>query len=414
MDSIEYQNIVNYLAYQSFPYTFIPNEQNRLKSKCKFFEIENNILYKKDRRKKTRGKLLKVIQKHEVEPILYMLHNHPLGGHLGTDIVFNKVRNLYYWPQMYENIKAYIKGCDNCQRRGRKRNKQPLQPIPVGKPFEKIGIDFVGPLPRTQRGNKYIIVATDYLTKWPEARAVSEATAVKAANFIYDEIICRHGCPQTILSDRGTHFRNHIVDNLLEKFRIKHLYSTPYHPETNGLTERFNRTLCESLAKTTETTTSWDKNISSVLFAYRTAKQATTKIEPFYLVYGRTAQFPTKEGLEYDEGNILSRLYTLIDILPEERGKAQVQIRKQQLKQKEYHDRTIVKPIDYEIGDKVLVYDAAKHTSHTGKLNPKWKGPFYIHDKPYKGVYKLRTIEGNVIQTPINGSLLKSYYEYIN
>jgi hypothetical protein len=411
MEPQEYQHIINYLLYQSYPYKSISVEQNRLKSKSKFFEIKNNLLYKKDRRKKTRGKLLRVIQKHEVEPILFILHNHPLGGHLGTDIVFNKVRNLYYWPQMYENIKDYIKACDSCQRRGRKRNPEPLQPIPVGNPFEKIGIDFVGPLPVTPRGNKYIIVATDYFTKWPEARPVSEATAASAANFIYEDIICRHGCPQVILSDRGTHFRNQIVDNLLTKFEIKHLYSTPYHPETNGLTERFNRTLCESLAKTSIDIIDWDMNIPAVLFAYRTAKQATTKIEPFYLVYGRTAHFPTKEGMEYEEENLLSRLYTLVDELPTERGKTQIRIRKQQLKQKEYHDRKITNIIQYEIGDKVLIYDAAKHTSHTGKLNPKWKGPYYIHDCLHKGVYKLRTLDGKVLQTPLNGSLLKKYYE---
>src|SRR6185436_1687673 len=157
-------------------------------------------------------------------------------------------------------------------------------------------------------------------------------------NFIYENIICRHGCPQVILSDRGTHFRNQIIDNLLAKFEIKHLYSSPYHLETNGLTERFNRTLKESLAKVSVTTTDWDINVPSVLFAYRTAKQAMTKIEPFYLVYGRTAQFPTKEGIKYTEENLLSRLYTLVATLPEERSKTQIRIRKQQQKQKEYHD----------------------------------------------------------------------------
>lgn len=411
MDSQEYKYLVTYLIHQTYPYAFTKTDQNRLQSKSKFYEVKNNLLYKKDRRRKTRGQLLRVIQKHEVEPILFMLHNHPLGGHLGTDIVFNKVRDLYYWPQMYVNIKEYIRACDVCQRRGRKQNPEPLQPIPVGGPFERIGIDYVGPLPRTPRGNKYIIVATDYLTKWPEARPVSEATASKTAAFIYDEIICRHGCPKVILTDRGTHFRNQIVDDLLARFEIKHLYSTPYHPKTNGLTERFNRTLGDSLAKVSETDTDWDKHLGSVLFAYRTAKQSTTKIEPFYLVYGRSANFPTKEGVEFVEDNLLTRLYDLTTTLSEERGKTQARIHKQQLKQKEYHDRKIITPIVYEIGDKVLMYDAAKHTSHTGKLNPKWKGPFYIHDRLYPGVYKLRTLDGKVIRTPINGSLLKLYHE---
>jgi hypothetical protein len=340
-----------------------------------------------------------------------MMHNHPLGGHLGVDIVFNKVRNLYYWPQMYEEIKRYIQACDSCQRRGRRRNKESLQPIPVGDPFYQIGIDIVGPLPKTKRENKYIVVATDYLTKWPEAKAIPEATALQVANFIYDEIICRHGCPYLILSDQGSHFRNQLIDKLLEKFQIKHLFSTPYHPKTNGLVERFNRTLCESLAKTTLNSDEWDIHIPSVLFAYRTAKQATTQIEPFYLVYGRSAHFPTKEGVEIMENNLITRLYTIIDDLPKERGKAQIRIAQQQQKQKERHDRNIVTPVTYEIGDRVLVYDAAKHTSHTGKLNPKWKGPYFIHDIVNPSVYKLRTLNGQVLRTPFNGSLLKKYYD---
>jgi Integrase core domain len=202
-----------------------------------------------------------------------------------------------------------------------------------------------------------------------------------------------------------------LIDKLLEEYEIKHLYSTPYHPSTNGLVERFNRTLCESLAKTTVNLQTWDKNIPSVLFAYRTARQATTKVEPFYLVYGRTAKFPLKRGLEIAETNLLTRLFTLVDELPIIRGQTQSRIQRQQIKQKEYHDRRIVKPIVYEIGNKVLLYDAAKQTSHTGKLDPKWKGPYYIHDLLYPGVYKLRTLDGNVLRAPINGSLLKMYYE---
>jgi hypothetical protein len=412
MDLLEYGYIKQYLINQTLP--TILKDKKRIELKSRFFELKNNLLYKKDRRRKTRGKLLKVLQKHEVEPVLYMLHNHPLGGHLGVDIVFNKVREIYYWPQMYPNIKEYIQACDSCQRRGKKRNREPLQPIPVGDPFHRIGIDFVGPLPLTTKGNKYIIVAMDYFTKWPEARAVPGATAQHAADFIYEDIICRHGCPQIILSDRGTHFRNQLIDKLLEKFQIKHLYSTPYHPKTNGLVERFNRTLVESVSKTFETTNEWDKHIPSALFAYRTAKQATTKIEPFYLVYGRAAQFPTTEGIEYREENLLSRLFELTTVLPTERGKTQLEIQKQQVKQKERHDRKILVTPLYEIGDKVLVYEAAKQTSHTGKLDPKWKGPYYIHDRPNPGVYKLRTLEGKVVRTPINGSLIKLYQERTN
>jgi hypothetical protein len=97
--------------------------------------------------------------------------------------------------------------------------------------------------------NKYIIVAIDYFTKWVEAKAVKVDNAEEVATFIYEEIICRCGCPQKILSDRRTHFNNNMIKELIKNFEIKHIFSTSYHPKTNELVERFNKTLCELLAK---------------------------------------------------------------------------------------------------------------------------------------------------------------------
>src|SRR5262249_15037459 len=156
--------------------------------------------------------------------------------------------------------------CDACQRRGKSRKQQPLHPIPVGSPFYQIGIDYIGPLNISTNRNRYIIVAMDYLTKWPEARPVKEATAKETVEFIYEDIICRHGCPGRILTDRGTHFNNQLLTNLANKFQISHLMSTPYHPQTNGLVERFNRTLIEALSKVaTDHLSDWDKYIAPVL-----------------------------------------------------------------------------------------------------------------------------------------------------
>ena len=101
----------------------------------------------------------------------------------------------------------------------------------------------------------------DYFTKWPEAKPVKEATAKEVSKFIYEDIICRHGCPMKILSDRGSHFNNEMIKDLMEKFKIKWNFSTSYHPETNGLVERFNRTLGSALAKLS-TNDNWDTKIS--------------------------------------------------------------------------------------------------------------------------------------------------------
>src|SRR3954453_22101162 len=112
-------------------------------------------------------------------------------------------------------------------------------------PFDKMGMDIVEPLLMTNRGNKYIVVATEYLTKWPEARALQNAKASSVLSFFYEDIICRHGCSKEILTDREMHFVNEMLDSLCDNFGVKHKLSTTYHLQTNGLVERFNRMLCE-------------------------------------------------------------------------------------------------------------------------------------------------------------------------
>ena len=201
----------------------------------------------------------------------------------------------------------------------------------------------------------------------------------------------------------------------MQKFQIKHLFSTPYHPQTNGLVERFNRTLCESLAKlSTDHENEWDKYIAPVLFAYRTTKHSTTKIIPFFLVYGREAKLPIDSEEIEGEFNLIHRVEDLIDDLPIKRETTRIHIGKMQQKQKARYDKQLRHKEQFVIGQKVLYYDAAKEKQWTGKLQPKWKGPYYIHQPCANGSYKIRTIDGKVLKSAVNGSLLKVYHDRQN
>jgi len=182
-------------------------------------------------------------------------------------------------------------------------------------------MDIVSPLPKTKKGNTHVVVATEYLTKWPEAHAIPNAKASSVVSFFYEDIICRHGCPKELLTDRGTHFVNEMLDSLCNELGVKYQLSTAYHPQTNGLVERFNRTLCEAIAKyANENKDDWDDYITSVLFAYRTKKHNTTRHELFYLIYGRDAVLPIEftvktvqaELVESDsQENLIKRIHTL-------------------------------------------------------------------------------------------------------
>ena len=114
-----------------------------LNEKLKKYEIKEGILYRKDQ--KNDRKLLKVIRRHELEIVMFILHDHPISAHFATKVTFEKVREKYYWPKMYEDIKTYVESCDQCQRRGKPQKKNELHPIEIIEPFNQIGIDIVGP-----------------------------------------------------------------------------------------------------------------------------------------------------------------------------------------------------------------------------------------------------------------------------
>src|SRR3954462_176453 len=252
------------------------------------------------------------------------MHSDHLAGHFAFDGTFQRTIICYYWPQMGDDIKNYIQACQTCQKFGRNRHKEPLHPIHVGEPYDRVGIDLIGPLPVTQRNNRYIIVMVDYLTKWPEAKPIPNKNAETIVSHFHEEIICRHGCPKELLSDQGTEFCNLVVNALCKLHGIRHTLSSAYHPQTNGLVERFNQTLKKSLAKLAhERNTDWDLLIPSVLFAYRTMTHSTTRYTPFYLTYGRDATllielsiptYPTEPIDEID--NLLRYTFQLIDKLP--------------------------------------------------------------------------------------------------
>ena len=190
----------------------------------------------------------------------------------------------------------------------------------------------------------------------------------------------------------------------MERFNIKHNFSTSYHPQTNGLVERFNKTLCEALAKLSSNK-NWDEMIPSVLFAYRNKIQSSTKVRPFYLVYGRKARFFDNEL--YNE----ERIVELTEELPKARRTAKEEILKSQVKQKEYYDKKAKRDQKFKIGNKVLKFEASRENSKSGKLDDKWKEPYLIHDVQDNNVYKIKTLDGKIFKTPINGTLLKTYYE---
>ncbi len=172
------------------------------------------------------------------------------------------------WKDMTLDIKKYVRTCYKYQRwGGPKKNNQKHTIVPIDI-FERWEIDIIGSLPQIEDGYRYIVVAMDYFFRWLKAWPLIHANAWQVAKFIYEEIICRFSVSKVLQSDRGTHFVNKVIQELTDKFQIRHSLSSPYHSQSNGLVKHFNRTLCEGLAKMTETINDWDTYIQPVLFSY--------------------------------------------------------------------------------------------------------------------------------------------------
>jgi len=231
----EYGELIQYLTFQTFPPSYNEKQKQRLIFKSAPYTMISDALYKQGRD----GLLRRCIFQSEVRIILEGCHLDSCGGHFAGDSTARKALMAgYWWPTMFSDAHQYVRRCDPCQRIGRPTgtSAMPLVPILAQAPFEKWGIDFVGPIaPASRNGQKrYILVATDYVTKWAKAMATKMDNANTVATFLYENIITRFGCPRELVSDRGTHFINATIAALTTKYEIKHRKTMPYHPRANG------------------------------------------------------------------------------------------------------------------------------------------------------------------------------------
>lgn len=164
------------------------------------------------------------------------------------------------------------------------------QPLPLpSRPFEVVGINFFGPLPLSSTGNRWIILAIDHTTRYVETASIPGGTAEAATTFVLNNIL-RHGAPRTLISDRGRPFLANTANALLRASNVIHRTTTPYHPKTNGPTERFNHTLANMISMyISQDYRNWDTILPFITFAYNTASQSTTGFSPLTLLYGHEA-----------------------------------------------------------------------------------------------------------------------------
>ena len=283
-------------------------------------------------------------------------------SHSGVMRTAALVSERYYWGGIVEDCRDFIRGCHQCQlQNARFTEPQKLHSIPVtDQSFHQVGIDLVGPLYPSASHNKYIIVAMDYLTKWPEVQAVPDKTAQRVADFFMEYIVARHGCPNTVISDNGSEFQGEFA-SLLQSLNIDHRHSSPNHPTTNGLVEHFNGTLVTALRKSvSHHQLDWDRAIPLTLLGYRASIQVSTRYTPFFMLYARQPVLPIEtdsDAVDIQElmpeaaaQVITSKAKTLKDVITSAMGniaKAQAKQQRDYKVKRKYVEPTKLKPGDF-------------------------------------------------------------------
>lgn len=240
-------------------------------------------------------------------------------------------------------------------------------------------MDLLGPFPTSSLQNKWIIVATDYLTRYAETKAVPRGTAAEVASFFVHNIVLRHGAPAVLITDRGAAFTAELLQQVVTLTHTDHRRTTAYHPQTNGLTERLNRTLADMLSMYIDVEhKTWDEILPYVTFAYNTAVQETTEFTPFELVYGRRVTTPLDAMLPVDHGTTRNdTTEEFVEKAEEARQLARNRIRTQQNTDACRYNRTR-RNVQYSPGDRVWVWTPIRHRGLSEKLLRRYFGPYEV------------------------------------
>ncbi|GJX69289.1 reverse transcriptase domain-containing protein [Tanacetum coccineum] len=289
-DELWFAYFANYLVSNIIPKGMTYQQKNKFLFDLKHYFWEEPYLFKVC----SDGMIRRCISGPETRTILDKCHHGPTGGHYGPNITAKKVLDSgFYWPTIIKEAHTLVRLCEACQktRNISKRDEMPLNNIQVCEIFDIWGIDFMGPFPKSYKF-EYILVAVDYVSKWAEAQALPTNDARVVVTFL-KRLFCRFEMPKALISDRGTHFCNKIMEKTMKRYGVNHRFSTSYHPQTSGQVENTNRALKRILEKTVKDNPAiWSRKLDDALWAFRTAYKTPTGTTPYKLIYGKNCHLP--------------------------------------------------------------------------------------------------------------------------
>ena len=378
-----------------------------------YFMVKKDMLYRVTKNRS--GDMVEqlLVPKMFISKVIYLAHSHQLGAHLGVDKTYERIVARFYWPGVRRAVADFCRGCDVCQKTApRPVQRNPLVPMPIiDIPFSRIAMDIVGPLPKSARGHRYILVIVDYATRYPEAIPLRAASAKAIAHELF-LLFSRMGICDSILSDQGTNFMSRVLKLLYKWLKIERIRTSVYHPQTDGLVERFNQTLKKMLRKLVDTDgKDWDQLIPYVLFSIREVPQASTGFSPFELLYGRQPRGLldiAKEAWEKQpcaERSVVEHIERLQRRARKIWPIVREHMEKAQRDQSRIYNRGAVVR-EFQVGEKVLVLVPSSEC----KFLARWQGPYEVVQKVGPVNYKVQQLGRRKEQQIYHVNILKKWH----
>ena len=356
--------------------------------------ISNGLLVRSYISKQGFSRQRVVVPQNLIQQVLEGIHSSPAGGHLGITRTTLRAKERFFWPRMDESIVEFINSCINCSqgKYNPKLTKAPLKPIQVSEPFLFWALDYMGPLPETDQGNRHILVMMDHFTKWCEAFPTRDQKASTVAKILVSRVFSRFGPPAVLHSDQGRNFDSTLMHEICGIMGIKKTRTTAYHPQGDGQVERQNRTLQEIIANfVSKNQCDWDQWVDQAVFAYNTSTHTSTGFSPYELVFGRPPRMPIELELGLPISNPLSQSeYSnyLRRAIQTANSLARQQLEKSRKQQCASYDKGHKNWSPFETGQAVWL-----RRPKSWKFGRKWVGPYNITSR--MGVnYNIRSTTG--------------------
>ncbi|KRZ48049.1 Transposon Ty3-G Gag-Pol polyprotein [Trichinella nativa] len=343
--------------------------------------------------------------------VLQSMHDSRYAGHLGERRTLARVRSRFYWPGMSGDVHTWCRTCTQCARRKgpTKNNRAPMQAMAAGYPLQRVGMDILGPLEKTPSGNRYVLVLTDYFTKWTAAFPLANMEASTVAKVLVEKYVAYFGAPDCLHSDQGRSFEASVVLEMCRLFGIKKTRSSPYHPQGNGQAERFNRTLLDMLSIMVDGNPGqWDDMLPFVMLAYNSSVHESTGVTPAIAMLGRELRLPLDVQIGNPPGG---EAQGLPDYIRETRERidrvhelARDHLKTQQRRQKYLHDRH-AKESRFCPNDRVWLAMPRR-----GKLDRGWEGPYRVVEVMGPQTYRVRHNERKRRTIVVHSDRMKRYH----